>query len=143
MAVVTEGFEEFMITFVRKAVLRLLADNDIHAPPDVLELKNKGDPVLAQIRMAVYLRTAVDQHIAQLISFWGRPADVLRRDVLLGEEPDNFRPTWKELGKALGVSAQAAHRKYAQTARQGDDFRWAVWWGADPATRQAQRPAGD
>jgi hypothetical protein len=105
MAKVTESFEEFMVRFVRHAVIRLLADEDIHAPPDLHELEDETDPRLAQIRMAVYLRTAVDQHIAQLI----RPSGFLMEVLEIEPEP---RPTWKALGKALGVSAQAAHRKY-------------------------------
>lgn len=119
MAEVTEGFEQFLVRFVRKAVIRLLADEDIQVPPDVRELEARGGPLLAQIRMAVHLRAAVDRHIEQLTVFRGPRAEALLAELGLAEVPP--RPTWSELGEALGVSAQAAHRKYGPPVRKRDD----------------------
>lgn len=39
---------------------------------------------------------------------------VLREEVMAAREVHDL--TWKEIGEALGVSAQAAHHKYAQPA---------------------------
>ena len=47
------------------------------------------------------------------------------RELLLGETLGEPLPrlTWKELGEALGVSAQAAHRKYGTAAREREASR--------------------
>jgi hypothetical protein len=119
MATVTESFDRFMIRFVRRTVLRLLADEDIHVPPEVRELGRK-DQLLAQIRMAVHLRTAVNQYIEERIVFGGDPADVLLADIPAFKRVTDTNPrqrTWQEFGEALGVSAQAAHRKYARAGQ--------------------------
>jgi hypothetical protein len=108
MARVTESFEKFMVRFVRQTVRRLIADEDIHVPPDLREL-GRINPLLAEIGMAAQLRAAVDQYLVHLIVYRGDPRQT-ELEALTGKVSP--RPTWKEIGKALGVSAQAAHRKY-------------------------------
>jgi hypothetical protein len=62
--------------------------------------------------MAVHLRAAVDQHIADLITYGadGDPAQELVDEIISGTVQPS--PTWKAIGKAVGVSALAAHRKH-------------------------------
>lgn len=54
--------------------------------------------MLAQIRVVVHLRDAVDRYIAELIEYGGEKAPRLL-DEILGEVSP--RPTWKEIGQAL------------------------------------------
>ena len=65
--------------------------------------------------MAVRLRKAVDEHIRLMVVTCATSKAESLLDQTLGSAPP--RLTWKELGEALGVSAQAAHRKYGEEAR--------------------------
>ena len=77
--------------------------------------------LLAELRMAVRLRTAVDDHIRfMVVARATSKAESLLDETLGAPMP---RPTWKEIGEALGVSAQAAHRKYGETARANEASR--------------------
>jgi hypothetical protein len=66
--------------------------------------------------MAVRLRNAVDDRIAFMVVSGTTSKAEWLLDQTLGA-PSPRRPTWKEIGEALGVSAQAAHRKYGEAAR--------------------------
>lgn len=118
MAQITESFDNFLARTVRRLVPRLLAiDDELSAggdqgsqpAPDVIP------DLLAELRMAVRLGKAVDDHIRLMVvtGATSRAEDLL--DQTLGIPSP--RLTWKELGEALGVSAQAAHRKYGEEAR--------------------------
>ena len=117
MAQITEPIEEFLYRVVRMAIPRLL---EIEGEPPA---ENDKAYVLAAIRMAVLLRKAVDDRIAFMVvtGHAGSKAEALLDEVLGGERL--LRPTWKEIGEALGVSAQAAHRKYGETARANEASR--------------------
>jgi hypothetical protein len=82
--------------------------------PRLINLTGGTDHLLARIRMAVRLRAALDREIESLVVV-GRSRDpaALLDEVLADASlsPARF-PTWQEIGEALGVSAQAAHRKY-------------------------------
>ncbi len=72
--------------------------------------------------MAVRLRNAVDDHIRSMVVARSTDNEAERLlDETLGALPSRF--TWKELGEALGVSAQAAHRKYGAAAREREASR--------------------
>jgi hypothetical protein len=92
---------------------RLLLRVGSKLPSRLIREESGPDGVLAEIQMAVRFRTALDRVIESLIA----TGDASRIGALLLPE-DDFgaydRPTWKEIGKALGVSAQAAHKKYAR-----------------------------
>jgi hypothetical protein len=72
--------------------------------------------------MAVRLRNAVDDHIRTMVVTGAAAsnAESLLDQVLGTPSP---RLTWRELGEALGVSAQAAHRKYGEEARSYEASR--------------------
>jgi hypothetical protein len=77
----------------------------------------EGGPtgLLAEIRMAALIRRAIDEQISSLIISGQYSTDALLDDIL-AEPPE--RPTWREIGEALGVSAQAAQRKYGPAVRR-------------------------
>jgi len=124
MAQVTESFENFLARVVRKMIPRLLvingelpAGNDEGSPP----ANDYIADLLAELRMAVRLRTAVDGHIRfVVVARATSKAESLLDEALGAPLP---RPTWKEIGEALGVSAQAAHRKYGEAARANEASR--------------------
>lgn len=66
---------------------------------------------LAKIRMAVQVRKALDKHLGEIITHGADRREALLNEVL-GEPMTVKKTTWKEIGDALGVSAQAANRKY-------------------------------
>jgi hypothetical protein len=119
MAQITESFEDFLGRVVRKAIPRLLVINGELPDEDDLQAQDDEYDVafpLAELRMAVQLRNAIDDYIRLVVV--GRATS--RAESLLDEAlgaPLPRRPTWKEIGEALGVSAQAAHRKYGEEAR--------------------------
>jgi hypothetical protein len=113
MAQITESFEDFLLRVARRATARLVlaeADNSISAA----EADDKDD-LLAKIRMAARLRRALDLHIHDLIVYGQDRQEAVLTETL-GVHRD--RPTWKEIGEALGVSGQAAHRKYGGVRRR-------------------------
>lgn len=122
MTVDPSTFEGFMVTFVQRAVVRLLADEDIPVPLGVHEL-GKRHPALAKIGMAAHLRDAVDLYLAQLVLNGNTLGEALLAEVSntgntkSDTKSKSHRVTWKDIGEALGVSAQAAHRKYTHLAR--------------------------
>jgi hypothetical protein len=116
MAQITESFDDFLARVVRRLVPRLIViDGELGGQP-------AEDDLLAELRMAVRLRNAVDEHIRFMVvaRSTGSEAERLLDDTL-GALP--ARLTWKELGEALGVSAQAAHRKYGAAAREREASR--------------------
>ncbi len=120
MAQITESFEDFLARVVRRLVPRLLViDGELggqQAQDDTADL-------LAELRMAVRLRNAVDDRIRFMVvarSNSSSEAELLLDETLGAPLP---RLTWKELGEALGVSAQAAHRKYGEEARAHEASR--------------------
>jgi hypothetical protein len=128
MAEITESFEALLARTVRRLIPRLLVINgelrpedhedDMPAEDDVYDLASDGHLVAlaAQLRMAVRLRNAVDNHIRfMVVTGATNMEESLLDDALGGPLPP--RLTWKEIGEALGVSAQAAHRKYGEAAR--------------------------
>ncbi|MED7927874.1 hypothetical protein SMD20_26685 [Nonomuraea sp. LP-02] len=99
---ITEDFDIFLTRITRKLAARLVA----------LEKGEEAD-VLAKIDMSKRLMRALEDQICLLVLHGVDD----RGDVPLNEPPR--RPhTWKEIGEALGVSAQAAQRKYGSSARE-------------------------
>lgn len=86
--------------------------------------------LLAKIRMAARLRRALDEHMYDLIVY-GKD----RRAAMVAGSATGDRPTWKEIGGALGVSPQAAHRKYGEDARCGDP--WEILLRIRPPARRS------
>lgn len=102
MAEVTESFDVFLLRFVRKAIQRLVRE------------ERGAIDLLAEISMAARLRNAVDAQLTNLIMA-GTYEDAILLDEILGSS--YVRPTWREIGAALGVTPQAAHRKYGRAPR--------------------------
>jgi hypothetical protein len=100
---------------VRKLVPRLLViDGELGGQP---AQDDDAPDLLAELRTAVRLRNAVDEHIRFMVVARSTDSQAERLvDEMFGVRPP--RITWKELGEALGVSAQAAHRKYGAEARE-------------------------
>lgn len=118
MAQITESFDAFLVRTVRKLIPRLLTiDGELATGDDEASQPAKdGTPnLLAELRMAVRLREAVDEHIRVMVVTSATSEAESLLDQALGGP--SSRLTWKELGQALGVSAQAAHRKYGEQAR--------------------------
>jgi len=118
MAQITESFEDFLARIARRLVPRLLAiDGKMSAGDDEGSQPAQGNipDLLAELRMAVRLRKAVDDHIRFMVMTCATSKAESLLDQTLGIPSP--RLTWKELGEALGVSAQAAHRKYGEEAR--------------------------
>lgn len=118
MAQITESFDNFLARTVRRLVPRLLAiDDELSAGGDQGSQPARDDipDLLAELRMAVRLRKAVDDHIRLMVVTGATSGAEDLLDQTLGIPSP--RLTWKELGEALGVSAQAAHRKYGEDAR--------------------------
>jgi len=129
MAQLTEGFDNFLLRVTRRAVSRLVVLEETETPASATDDGSTHDPLLAKIRMAARLRRALNEHIYDLIVH-GQD----RTEVLLAEDAHGDRPTWKEIGDALGISAQAAHHKYGEAVRSG---------GAASAGRQSGPPFRD
>jgi hypothetical protein len=120
MAQITESFESFLARVVRKSIPRLRVingelpaeDADGDGPP----AEDETAYLLAELRMAVRLRNAVDDQIRlMVVAHVTSKAESLLDEALGASLPR--RPTWKEIGEALGVSAQAAHRRYGGASR--------------------------
>jgi hypothetical protein len=124
MAQITESFDNFLARVVRKIIPRLLVINgELPAEDDEDDLQAEDNIayLLAELRMAVRLRTAVDDHIRfMVVARATSKAESLLDETLGAPMP---RPTWKEIGEALGVSAQAAHRKYGEAVRANEASR--------------------
>jgi hypothetical protein len=120
MAQITESFDSFLARAVRKLLPRLLAlEGELPAEEGAgsRPAQDHIPDLLAELRMATRLRNAVDDHIRLMVvtcATTSKAESLL--DQMLGI-PSPARFTWKELGQALGVSAQAAHRKYGEKAR--------------------------
>jgi hypothetical protein len=118
MTQTTESLESFIVTVVRRLIPRLLAiDGEMPAGDDegISPAPDYTPDLLAELRMAVRLRNVVDDYIRfMVVTGTNSNAESLLYQTL-GMSPP--RLTWRELGEALGVSAQAAHRKYGREAR--------------------------
>lgn len=124
MAQITESFENFLARIVRRLVPRLLAiDGEMSAGDGEGSQPAQDDipDMLAELRMAVRLRKAVDDQIRFMVVTCATSKAESLLDQALGIPSP--RLTWKELGEALGVSAQAAHRKYGEEAREYEASR--------------------
>jgi hypothetical protein len=65
--------------------------------------------------MAVQLRAAFDAVVSRLIMYGlGDSLEIVQNSTT--SDQARLRPTWHDIGQALGVSGQAAHRKYAHLA---------------------------
>jgi hypothetical protein len=119
MTQIAESFEAFLARTVRRLIPRLLViDGAVPAGPPAA---GYTPDLLAELRMAMRLRNAVDDYIrTMVVAGAASRAESLLDEVLGTPSP---RPTWKELGEALGVSAQAAHRKYGGEARSREASR--------------------
>ena len=114
MAQITESFEDFLARVVYRLIPRLRVING-ELPAEDDDDQDDVARLLAELRMAVRLRTALDDHIRfMVVARAFSEAESLLDETLGVPLP---RPTWKEIGEALGVSAQAAHRKYGEEAR--------------------------
>jgi len=113
MARITVDFDQFLKSnIICRAVERLvdLQAEERGLPPPQGRTKER---LLAKIQMAANLRRALDEHIHDLIVYGNDSREALLIEVL--SATPHTRPTWKEIGAALGTSAQAAHRKYGKT----------------------------
>jgi hypothetical protein len=118
MAEITESFEAFLARTVRRLIPRLLVINGEQATGDEedgLPAEGYGAALAAQLQMAVRVRNTVDDHIRFMVVTGATSNEESLLDEALGAPPP--RLTWKEIGDALSVSAQAAHRKYGAQAR--------------------------
>jgi hypothetical protein len=113
MARIAESFEDFLLRVARRVTARLVLEE-----PDASMLALEGDKhdLLAKMRMAARLRRALDEHIHDLVVYGEDRGAAMLTETLGGTDGD--RPTWKEIGEALGVSGQAAHRKYGEAVRR-------------------------
>ena len=113
-----ESLDSYLARVARRLLERLLEDPRI-AHWGVLEgLDSTSEDryaQLAKIRLAVQVRKALDKQLSELIAYGGDKREALLDEVLGG--PTIEKPTWKEIGDALGVSAQAAHHKYGLRSR--------------------------
>jgi hypothetical protein len=123
MTQIAEDFDRYLDRVVRRLVERVAQEqrDDVwrgNGPPDVDD-DDRLD-LLTKIKMGALLRDAVDEHLRDLIVY-GSDQTVAFLNSTLGSTP-GVRPTWKEIGHALGISAQATHRKYgrAVSARSGE-----------------------
>jgi len=115
-----ESLEAYLARVVVRLVERLLEDPRIPAWGALGEL----DPAstawydqLARIRLAAQVRRALDKHLGDLIVYGNEPRMALLDQVLNDEPMSDKRATWRQIGDALGVSAQAAHHKYGHLSR--------------------------
>jgi hypothetical protein len=115
MAQITESFEDFLTRVVGRLVPRLLAIDLELSDESSQSAQDKIPDLLAELRMSVRFRKAVDDHIRMMVVTCATSKAEFLLDQALGVPSPRF--TWKELGEALGVSAQAAHRKYGEEAR--------------------------
>lgn len=102
---ITEDFGVFIDRVMRRLVARLL------------ELQGRdSDDVLARIEMSKRLTRTLDTHVRLLVHHGvDRAEDLLLLQVENRDLPTRSH-TWKDIGEALGVSAQAAQRKYGRTS---------------------------
>ncbi|GGQ25229.1 hypothetical protein [Streptosporangium pseudovulgare] len=103
MSEITEDFESFLKRITQKLVIRLVATEG-------------NEPTLInQINMTARLIGHFEQHQRTLVSRGTSRDEESHLDKMLHGDDRPDRPyTWKEVGQALGVSGQAAHRKYAR-----------------------------
>ena len=123
MTQIAEDFDRYLDRVVRRLVERVAQEqrDDVwrgNGPPDVDD-DDRLD-LLTKIKMGALLRDAVDEHMHDLIVYGSDRKLALLNSTL--DSTPGVRPTWKEIGHALGISAQAAHRKYgrAVSARSGE-----------------------
>ncbi|GIH93902.1 hypothetical protein ACFFMN_15875 [Planobispora siamensis] len=106
---ITEDFPSYLARITRLLVTRLVI------------AEGNEVTLLAQINMTARLIHQLERHLRLLIvAETDHPAEALLDEVLNPENPRERSLTWKEVGDALGVSPQAAHRKYAPKAEKND-----------------------
>ena len=113
-----ESLERYLERVVVRLIERLLEDPRIPAWGVLGELApatTEWYDQLSRIKMAAQVRKALDKHLGDLIVHGDEPRIALLDQVLKDEQVK--RATWREIGDALGVSAQAAHRKYGHLVR--------------------------
>lgn len=117
MAQITETFDDFLHRVTRRLVERLVREQDESIAPDTED--GEWGELLARIQMAARMRKALDEHIAVMVVHASYQRQELLWDTVIDTvSPGSVhRPTWKQIGDALGTSAQAAHRKYGDAVR--------------------------
>lgn len=80
----------------------------MHVAIERLALRIVRDSGGTKLRALADIRAAVESNTWTCIRLGSDPEDILERAGGWKE-----MPTWREIGEDLGVSAQAAHRKYS------------------------------
>ncbi|MFG1686976.1 hypothetical protein ACGFNP_42905 [Nonomuraea sp. NPDC049269] len=102
---ITEDFDAFASRITRKLVAKLVA----------LQGQDEDD-VLAKIRVSKHLIGVLETQLRLLILHGVDSREAALLHEVLESEPPGRLHTWKEIGEALGVSAQAAQRKYGSAS---------------------------
>ena len=102
MADITESFQAFLARVTRRLVARLVV------------AEGNEVTLLNQINMTARMIRQLERHLRLLITAeTDHPAEAFLDETLNPGIPMKRSLTWKEVGDALEVSPQAAHRKYA------------------------------
>lgn len=107
MVDITEDFESYLQRVTRGLVVRLIA------------AEGEDPTLLNQVRMTARLIKRLEglQHLL-VVHEMDRVEDVLLDEIINPGRLPVRSHTWKEIGEALGISAQAAHRKYGSKVQK-------------------------